>query len=78
MVTSRCVSYFLCYGPRVVIVIVPRGIVLVVYVDGLYSTVVKAYGSYPNGRGFDTSPPIEVSTLRQGAYTNCASLHPGV
>ena len=22
--------------------------------------------------------PIEVSTLRQGAYKNCASLHPGV
>ena len=22
--------------------------------------------------------PIEVNTLGQGAYTNCASLHPGV
>ena len=22
--------------------------------------------------------PTEVSTLRQGDYTNCASLHPGV
>ena len=30
----------------------------------------KVLGSMPD--------PIEVSTLRQGAYTNCASLHPGV
>ena len=41
----------------------------------LYSIVVKAYNLMVVG-----SMPalIEVSTLRQGVYTNYASLHPGV